>query len=46
MTTSTSKNKKHDKIFIERTRAAMSRIEDNNEDWLSVDEFLKELKTW
>ena len=33
-------------VFIERTNAAMDRIENDDKDWLSVDDFLKELETW
>ena len=35
-----------DDVFIERTKAAINRVESDNEDWLSVDDFLKELETW
>ena len=35
-----------DEVFIERTNAAMDRIENDYKDWLSVDDFLKELETW
>ena len=35
-----------DEVFIERTNAAMDRVENDDEDWLSVDDFLKELETW
>lgn len=35
-----------DEVFIERTNAAMDRIENDDKDWLSVDDFLKELETW
>ena len=35
-----------DEVFIERTNAAMDRIEYDDKDWLSVDDFLKELETW
>ena len=35
-----------DDVFIERTNAAMDRVENDDNDWLSVDDFLKELKTW
>ena len=32
-----------DEVFIERTNAAMDRVENDDEEWLSVDDFLKEL---
>ena len=35
-----------DDVFIERTKAAINRVESDDEDWLSVDDFLKELETW
>lgn len=35
-----------DEVFIERTNAAMDRVENDDKDWLSVDDFLKELETW
>lgn len=35
-----------DDVFIERTNVAMNRVENDDKDWLSVDEFLKELETW
>lgn len=35
-----------DEVFIERTDAAMDRVENDDEEWLSVDDFLKELETW
>ena len=35
-----------DDVFIERTNAAMKRVESDDKDWLSVDDFLKELETW
>lgn len=35
-----------DEVFIERTNAAMDRVENDDEEWLSVDDFLKELETW
>lgn len=35
-----------DDVFIERTNAAMDRVENDDKDWLSVDDFLKELETW
>ena len=35
-----------DDVFIERTNAAMDRVENDDEEWLSVDDFLKELETW
>lgn len=46
MITNVFECEKCNKIFIKRTKAAMDRIEDDNKDWLSVDEFLKELETW
>ena len=36
----------YDEVFIERTNAAMDRVENDDNDWLSVDDFLKELETW
>ncbi len=36
----------HDEVFIERTNAAMDRVENDDKNWLSVDDFLKELETW
>lgn len=39
-------NDVEDDIFIERTNAAMNRVESDDKDWLSVDDFLKELETW
>ena len=35
-----------DEVFIERTNAALDRVENDDKDWLSVDDFLKELETW
>lgn len=35
-----------DEVFIERTNTAMDRVENDDKDWLSVDDFLKELETW
>ena len=35
-----------DEVFIERTDAAMDRVENDDKEWLSVDDFLKELETW
>ena len=35
-----------DEVFIERTNAARDRVENDDKDWLSVDDFLKELETW
>lgn len=35
-----------DECFIERTNVAMDRVENDDKDWVSVDDFLKELETW
>lgn len=35
-----------DECFIERTNAARDRVENDDKDWVSVDDFLKELETW
>ena len=35
-----------DEVFIDRTNAAMDRVENDDKEWLSVDDFLKELETW
>ena len=35
-----------DEVFIERTNAAMNRVENDDKEWLSADDFLKELETW
>lgn len=35
-----------DECFIERTNAAIDRVENDDKDWVSVDDFLKELETW
>ena len=39
-------NDADDKLFIERTDAAMDRVDNDDEEWLSADDFLKELETW
>ena len=39
-------NDADDKLFIERTDAAMARVDNDDEEWLSADDFLKELETW
>lgn len=36
----------HYEEFIGRTNLAMNRVENDDECWLSVDDFLKELKSW
>ena len=36
----------NDEVFIERTNAAMNRVENDDKEWISVDDFLKELETW
>ena len=33
-------------VFLERTAAAMIRVENDDNEWLSVNDFLKELETW
>lgn len=36
----------HDDEFIERTHRAWNRVKNDNKNWLGVDKFLKELKSW
>ena len=38
--------KTHDAKFIERTNQALNRVENDNKNWLTPEEFLKELKSW
>lgn len=39
-------SKSDDEVFIERTHAAIDRVENDDEEWLPADDFLKELETW
>lgn len=40
-------NLPYDPIFVERTNAAFDRVSDDDDgEWLSAEDFLKELETW
>jgi len=36
----------YDSVFVERTNAAFDRVSEDDGEWLSVEDFLKELETW
>ena len=35
-----------DEVFVERTNAAFDSVSEDNGEWLSAEDFLKELETW